>query len=159
MVMEAYFADLGRRALHGGRPGLHRRRGGEFHRAGSGDRQSALAFPVRRVGQCGADDLRPRRETVCCHRRGFDNLHIRITLNAQGSKKLALENARTCDKFRERERGQPKHPMALKLPANGITTRWTESKRERQIHATIRRLCSLSTTSLCASGRGSCSKT
>ena len=57
MGVEASFADVVRSVVDGGRNGVYGRRGREFYCAGRSQRQSAVAFPVRRFGVFVSDDI------------------------------------------------------------------------------------------------------
>src|ERR1700739_1369394 len=65
MGMEASVADLVRSVVNRGRSGFYRRRGRKFYRAGRVERESAVAFSMRRLGLFLADDVRGGRKAVC----------------------------------------------------------------------------------------------
>ena len=80
MGVEARYAELVGGIVDGGRIGVYRGFGRKFHCPGRGVGKSVVAFSNGRRGECGADDVRGGRETVCGDCGRLRSLRVRITL-------------------------------------------------------------------------------
>src|ERR1700756_654658 len=100
MGMETSFADLVRSVVNRGRSCVYGRCGRKFYRAGRIERESAVAFSMRRLGLFLADDVRGGRKAVRSGGRGDGAVYVWFavktceretpTLRRQASKKKCL---------------------------------------------------------------------
>src|ERR1700756_234119 len=101
MGMETSFADLVRSVVNRGRSGVYGRCGRKFYRAGRIERETAVAFSMRRLGLFLADDVRGGRKAVRSGGRRDDAVYVWFavktceratrTLRRQASKKCLTE--------------------------------------------------------------------
>src|SRR5260370_1042699 len=97
MGMETSFTDMVRSVIDGWWSSIHGRRGREFYCAGSIERETTLAFSMRRVGLFFADDLCGGREAV---RRGGGRVGAVYVCAAL--KSCAATRARFIGRFKQR---------------------------------------------------------